>query len=241
MQRVTRIVCAVAAGVLLLAAFGVFWNQWTNPATWSFNGMDIHGYMAATHRWLDTGTPYVASEVAGPFAYNGAESFLHPPVSLWLFAPFLVLPLQLWWALPIAATVWVVWSWHPAPWSWPLLAAALVWPTTQVALFTGNTDLWILAAVALGLRFGWPALLVVVKPSLIPLVFVGARRRSWWIGAAIVAALCLPFGVLWLDWLHVIQNSPADLGYSGRSYVFVLGIPLIAWLAQVTSRAAAGR
>ena len=50
----------------------------------SAHGVDYAGYMAGTERWLATGTPYVASEVAGPFEY-GQNTFLHTPVSMLLF------------------------------------------------------------------------------------------------------------------------------------------------------------
>src|SRR5215510_5930822 len=67
--------------------------------------VDITQYLNATRRWLDTGTPYLPQEVAAPFQF-GTETFLHPPISLLLFAPFLVLPIALWWAIPIGVVLW---------------------------------------------------------------------------------------------------------------------------------------
>ena len=211
----------VALGLsAVIGGFGLalFWT------TLSGGGLGIGGdlaeYMAATQRWIATGTPYLASEVAGPFDY-GPLTFLHPPIALALFAPFLVLPTILWWAIPLTVVAWCVWSWRPALWTWPIIALALAYPRFHGALIVGNTDLWVWAGVAAGLRFGWPALVIVAKPSLVPLLVAGARHRAFWLGAGVVALACLPFGSLWLDWLAVVRHSPGDLSYS---------LPNLPWL-----------
>ena len=142
--------------------------------------IDITQYLAATRRWLETGTPYLPNEVAAPFQF-GYETFLHPPVSL-LFLPFLYLPIALWWAIPIGAVVWSVWSWRPTRWIYPLIALLMIWPRSTGGLIVGNTDMWVCAFVALGLRYGWPALPIAIKPSFAPLMLVGMRHRSWWWG-----------------------------------------------------------
>ena len=73
---------------------------------------DRHHAVPGRHASLaGDGTPYLPNEVAAPFQF-GYETFLHPPVSL-LFLPFLYLPIALWWAIPIGAVVWSVWSWRP--------------------------------------------------------------------------------------------------------------------------------
>jgi hypothetical protein len=100
--------------------------------------------------------------------------------------------------------------------------------------------MWIVAAVALGLRFGWPALLVVVKPSLFPFLLAGAHRRSFWLGIPVVAALCVPFGLLWIDWLHVVDNAPNGIDYSFGAVPLVL-IPVVAWASSRERRVAAVR
>ena len=68
----------------------------------------------------------------------GQETFLHPPIALYLFAPFTILPLALWWAIPLTAIGYCIVSWRPAMWSWPILALALAWPRFHGALLAGN-------------------------------------------------------------------------------------------------------
>jgi hypothetical protein len=203
----------------------------------SFLGTDINQYLRATERWLGSGTPYVASEVAGPFDYS-PTTFLHPPISLLLFGPFLILPLPLWWAIPIAAIAWSVWSWRPAWWCWPMLALAVAWPRFHGALLVGNTDLWVCMGVALGLRFGWPALIAVAKPTLFPFMLAGIGHRSWWLGAGVVLALCMPFGMLWMEWIQVVMNSPGDWTYGLPNFVWI-GALVVAWTARDRSSPAA--
>jgi hypothetical protein len=193
-------------------------------------GLDIGHYLDGTQRWLNTGTPYLPNEVRAPFQYQPL-TFLHPPVSMYLFLPFLVLPLALWWAIPLSIVVWSIASWRPAFWSWPILVGALVFSRFHVPLIVGNTDLWVWAGVAAGLRFGWPALVVVVKPSLAPLMFAGAKRAEWWVGAAFVTVACLPFGRLWLDWVAVIHHSPAGVTYSVANLPWLV-VPIVAWAAR---------
>jgi hypothetical protein len=202
----------------------------------SIVGLDIGHYLDAARRWLETGTPYLPSEVAGPFQI-GPMTYLHPPVAVYLFAPFLALPLILWWAIPIGIVAWSVILWRPADWAWPVMTALLAFSRFHIPLVVGNSDLWVWAAIAAGLRFAWPALLVVIKPSLFPFLFIGIRHRSWWIGAAVVALICLPFGTLWFDWISVIRNAPKDLAYSVLNVPWLL-VPVIAWATRRRPRGA---
>ena len=192
--------------------------------------VDYTHYLDATRRWLDTGTPYLAAEAAGPFDYQPL-TYLHPPIALLLFLPFLWLPAFLWWAIPLSIVGACVVSFRPAPWSWPILALLLCHPYLDYRIILGNSGLWIWAGIAAGLRFGWPALLVIAKPSLAPFVLVGARHRSWWIGAIIVAIACLPFGALWLDWFRVVVNSPGDWTYNLVDIPWLM-VPVVAWLVR---------
>lgn len=193
-------------------------------------GLDIGHYLDATRRSIESGTPYLANEVAGPFLIDPL-TYLHPPIALYLFAPFLVLPVALWWAIPIGIVAWSVVAWRPADWTWPVMAALLALSRFHIPLIVGNSDLWIWAAIAAGLRFGWPALLVAVKPSLFPFMLIGLRHRSWWVGAAIVLLISLPFGSLWIDWISVLRNAPKDIGYSVANVPWLL-VPVVAWLAR---------
>lgn len=216
--------------VLLVFAGWVLVDTYNGVLGREYRAADITHYLDATRRWLESGTPYLASEVAGRFEFQPL-TFLHPPLALYLFLPFTVLPLVLWWAIPIATTCWLIWSWRPDRWAGPLIALCLAWPRTSGMLVVGNTDLWVSAFLALGLRFGWPALLIAIKPSFAPFVFAGARSRSWWIGLPLVALSALPFGGLWFDWLAVVRNAPADMTYSALNMPLLL-IPVIAWLRR---------
>lgn len=190
-------------------------------------GLDIGHYLDATKRWLEVGTPYLPGEVAGPFQIDPL-TFLHPPLAIYLFLPFLFLPVFLWWAIPIGFVAWSVVAWRPADWTWPVIAALLALSRFHIPLSVGNTDLWVWAAIAAGLRFGWPSILIALKPSVFPLMFIGARHRSWWVGAVVVALASIPFGTLWLDWVAVARNAPKDLGYSLPNVPWLI-VPIIAW------------
>jgi hypothetical protein len=213
----------LAVGVVLFyaAAMGRFGQYW---------GVDITHYVDATRRWVETGSPYLASEVAHRFDFQPL-TFLHPPVALWLFLPFTLLPAIAWWAIPLGVVAWSAWSWRPAPWAWPLLALAVSSPRFHGVLIVGNSDLWVWAAVALGLRHGWPALLVAVKPSLAFLALAGIGHRAWWYGIPVAVLVCVPFGALWVDWIRVVLNSPGDLTYSLANLPWLLA-PVAAYTAR---------
>jgi hypothetical protein len=220
-------VAVLIAGLLLFlrAVTGAFGGYW---------GVDITHYLDGARRWLETGTPYLASEVAGPFEYQ-PQTFMHPPIALLLFVPFLWLPIVLWWLVPLAVTLAIVVACRPAPWTWPLLALAAAYPRFHAALIVGNSDLWVLAGIAAGLVLGWPALVIVVKPTLLFLAAAGVRHRSWWLGWVVVAVMCVPFGTLWSDWIAVVVNSPGDWTYSLHNVPYLLA-PLIAWLGRTAMR-----
>jgi len=187
-------------------------------------------YMDAARRFLQSGTPYLPAEVSERFDYS-LLTFLHPPIALLLMVPFSFLPDFLWYAIPVGIVAVSVLRWRPVRTVWPLIGLALAWPRTPSMLVVGNTDLWVAAFVALGCRFGWPAVLMALKPSLFPLAFVGARRRTWWLAAALLAIAAIPFGSLWIDWFNVVRHSPGDLAYSLLALPLVL-LPLIAWLGR---------
>jgi hypothetical protein len=223
---------------LLGAALIVFLWALLGPYGRANLDWDRAHYLSATARWLDTGTPYLAEEVAASFDYQ-PDTFLHPPVALLLFLPFRWLPAIVWYAIPISIVVVLVLSWRPARWTWPILAACLAWPRTSGMLIVGNTDLWVAACVALGLRWGWGWALIAVKPSFAPLALLGVRRRDFRIAVAVVGAVSIPFGRLWLDWFSVVVHAPGGILYS------VLGLPLVLLSAVAysgrTRRGALGR
>ena len=215
----------VATVLLFAAAFRVY-ATWTHPFFQQLGPCDLVHYLLATQRWFDTGTPYLPSEVAGRFAY-GELTFLHPPIALPFFAAFLIVPIQLFWMIPLATFAWLVITERPASWTWPFIAAALlVYPVGQ-AIWSGNTDMWAWAFFAAGIRWGWPLALLAIKPSVAIVGFIGIRNRSTWAGAAVMAVICLPFGSLWVDWLHVVVNSPGGALYSAHN-ALMFAIPLLA-------------
>lgn len=220
--------------MLVVAAlmFAVFWPN--NGLHW---GEDLVHYLDGVRRWWATGSPYLPNEVAGPFDYE-IETFLHPPVSLLWFAPWLVLPAFLWWAIPIGVTAYLVWAWRPKPWTWPLMAFGLAQPQFHQAFLWGNTNLWLTACLALALVGGPWAAFFLVKPSLGMLAIVGIRRRSWWVLAIAGLVLCIPFGALWIEWMKVLLNSPADPTYGIRNLPWVL-IPAYAYLGRTRDVSAA--
>jgi hypothetical protein len=101
-----------------------------------------------------------------------------------------------------------------------------------VPILVGNTVIWLMAGVALGFTMGWPALIVVIKPTFLPFVLAGVRHRSWWIGAAVLGVVSLAFGGMWLDYATAVRNSvTTDLTYS-LDTIWVLLIPVVAWLGR---------
>ena len=196
-----------------------------------FLANDLNGYLAGARRFLENGSPYLPEQLAGPWALQ-PDSFIHPPAALSLFVPFLVLPAVLWWLIPIGLTVAAVAQMRPAVWSWPVMAACLLWPRTAGILIAGNTDLWVAAAIGVTLAWSLPAsVLLVLKPSYLPLALIGVRWRSWWIAAAAVAVLCLPFGGLWFDFAMVLRGSPVEPWYSLLNLPYV-AIPIFGWLGR---------
>ncbi|HEY7131891.1 MAG TPA: hypothetical protein VH440_06545 [Candidatus Limnocylindrales bacterium] len=218
----------LAVGAALLAAF------W--PANAIHVGDDLDHYLDGVRRWWLTGSPYLPQEVAGPFDYE-VETFLHPPVAIPFLALWLVLPAVLWWAIPLGFTAILVIAWRPAPWTWPLIAFGLAQPQLHQALLWGNSNLWVMAGLGLGLAYGWPAALILLKPSLGILALVGAPRHAWWLVAGVVVLASIPFGTLWGAWVRVVLNSPAEADYGLRNLPWV-AIPLIAWAGRTRSTAA---
>ncbi len=196
---------------------------------------DAELYLDAAARWLVGGPFYEPRQLAGPYEVAHGD-ILYPPVGLWLFGPFAVLPrapaLVLWWAMPAAIIGWSIIRVRPRPAVWPLLALCLVWPTTPLKIWTGNPVIWSVVAMAVAIHWRGAAPFALLKPSLFPFALFGARQRAWWLGAAVFAALCLPFGGLWLDWLATVANARgAGILYSILEAP-MLALPLIAWLGR---------
>jgi hypothetical protein len=92
--------------------------------------------------------------------------------------------------------------------------------------------MWIVAALTLGVVVVGPAVLAFLKPSLFPFAFWGSHRRRWWLWLAVFVALCVPFGMMWRDWLVTVMNSQGGgLLYSAQELP-MLFFPIIAWIGR---------
>jgi hypothetical protein len=194
-------------------------------------GVDLEYFRFIAQRWVDTGVWYTERQLSGPYEVQTLVDNLYPPHALYLFLPFLALPGILWWVLPLGLIAYVLWWCRPAVWAWPILAAIVLFPKTPNQVIFGNTDMWVAAFIAGGVRWAWPATLVTIKPSLLFFAAIGILNRSWWIAAAVLALLSLPLIGLWLQYPTAMLNSSAKFWYSfGNLPFFVL--PLVAWIAS---------
>ena len=124
-----------------------------------------------------------------------------------------------------------MWWCRPVAWMWPVLALIVLFPKTPAQILFGNTDMWIAAAIAGGVRWAWPSVFMTLKPSLGFFALIGIRSRSWWIAAGLLVLASLPFLSLWLDYPTVTKNSNATFWYSfGNLPFFVL--PIVAYLGS---------
>jgi hypothetical protein len=244
-RRLDRPILAAALSIAVLAIPLAFVLVVPHPLEQRF-GIDFDLYRAVTSRWLAGGPFYEPYQVVGAYDITPGD-VLYPPVSLWLFVPFAVLGggaggggivgavvAALWWIVPILVTALVVWRLNPRPLVWPLLALCASNPTTILKVWTGNPVMWSMAAMALAVvgasRFAAP--FVLLKPSLAPFALFGIRHRSWWLGAATLVALSLPFLGLWVDWVRTLANSRGGgVLYSSLEAPFLL-LPLAAWLGR---------
>ncbi len=228
--RLRLVMIGLTAGLAVAALAG--WAMlFVNQIQGGWLGADFHLYQSFGAQAIATGRPYTpdpnAPELSGQYRY--------PPPALYLFVAFQFIPWPLWWAVPLSVTGWVVWWWRPAPWFWTAALAALCFSGAFVTLGTGNTDIWVLAALALATR--WPAVswLLVAKPSALPFTLPALLHRGWWLGAALAALASLPLLPLWLDWLRML---PLYHGAQGPLWLYgLVNWPVFAlpWLARLSS------
>ena len=238
----------VMAGLAIsLLAFGAYvtWVSWTHLSDLGRIGADLDLYLVATRRWLAGGSFYLQHQLVGPYVIADGD-ILYPPITIPLFMAFLVLPEFLFWVLPLSIIAWVTYRYRPAPWTWPLMALCIAYIPTMVKVMHGNPFMWSAAAVALGTVYGWPALLVILKPSLAPFALAGVGHRSWWIGLIVIVistgASVLLFGSVWRDYLTVMENSrnPAGLLYSYTD-VGLLFLPVVAYVGRTRAWSTSAR
>ena len=227
-----RVALALSVAVFLLPILFVL--AIPHPLEQPF-GVDVQLYRDAAARWWAGGPFYEPHQLAGPYEITPGD-ILYPPVGLWLFVPFALLPaflaLVLWWLIPIAVTTWAIVRLRPRPAVWPLIALCIAWPTTPLKTWTGNPVIWCVAAMAIATAWRGAAPFALLKPSLFPFALFGIRQRSWWIGLAVFIALCLPFTGMWTDWVRtVVDSRGGGLLYSILEAP-MLAIPLVAWAGR---------
>ena len=193
-------------------------------------GDDFALYRSAAAGWLAGGGFYPEAQLAGPWAISGG-AILYPPVILWLLVPFTVLPAELWWAVPAVAIAWALWIIRPGPLSWPTMAFLIGFSPFPASVRAGNPMIWALAALFVGCATVGPNVFVLLKPSLAPFALFGIWHRRWWLWAGAFALACVPFGVLWVDWVRSLISSDGTLAYSYREIGPFL-VPLVAWAGR---------
>lgn len=224
----------------ILAVLGV--ELWIGYGSLNWAGAwsgDFDTVLAAAQR-LFTGQPYYLDrQVHGPYPH-GQTDVLYPPVTMFLFAPFIVLPFIVYLLIPVVVIAWLVYRWRPAPWAWLLMALCLVWPATPLKVLGGNPSIYAALFVGLGLRYRWPGVFVLLKPSFLPLALIGITDRRWWIGLGLLVLGSLPFLSLTLQWFPVVMdNQGTGLLYSLVDLPIVL-VPVIAWASSAAWPAGSG-
>jgi hypothetical protein len=197
-------------------------------------GLDFSIYLNAADRFVNGGSWFLARQLSGPYDVKMGD-VLYPVSSVWLFAPFLVVPKILWWtAIPIF--VGLVLSFRPKPWTWPVFAMCFVFPYTSIRFVTGNPAMWLAVFEALGLRVGFPAALVLIKPTMAPFALVGARSRWWWVAVAALGLATLP-GLA--EYVRVVRD--ANIGDSWLYPFFdvpLFLIPIAAYFGRTDASSA---
>ena len=203
-------------------------------------GVDYRIYMDATARWLSGGSYFLPRQLGGPYQLQMGDVF-YPPVALWLFAPFTVLPAVLWWAIPVAITAAALEHLRPPAWTIAVSLVVFICPKYLEFVLDGNPGMYLMAALAAAAAWGTPASLVLFKPSLFPLALFGMRSRGWWYGLAALALLSLPVLPLTLTWVQVVINvQPGGLTYSLLDLP-LCALPLLWWIGSTRLRPAARR
>jgi len=227
-----RVALIVAFGVLLTVTMGEAIVSAIVP-----NTGDHATYISAAQRWVAGGSFYPAYQLAGPYLIAGTE-VLYPPVVLPFLVVFSFLPAVLWWAVPIAILAGVLLYWRPSLVGWTLILVCLANPLTFVIYLWGNPGMWFAAFVALGTVYGWPAVLVLLKPTLAPLALVGIRHRSWWVALGVLAGVSLAFLPMWGQYVAAMTNARGPLVspfYSWQQVPLMLA-PLVArWTSARSS------
>ena len=220
-------------GVLLILAAVLFVAIYRGAEIRGEVGWDAALYAQIGSHFLSTGQLYFPHQFEPYIAAHTVN--LYPPTALYLFVPASFAPRILWWLVPLTIIVVSLARLRPAWWSWPIMAAACVWPLhapdVPVALVYGNTLMWTMAAMfaAASFRSGL-AWAVLLKPTHMFMALPWAIRS--WRGLAVMVALSAVMLPLWFDWLAAMGNLSGAGGWVALSPA--LAIPAIAWAAQAS-------
>jgi hypothetical protein len=210
-------------------------NAWDLATVLRQWGEDYRFFMAIADRWRTGASVYLPHQLAGPYSELSGRDMIYPPVALLLFVPLSYVPAPLWWTIPLGTIAAIPVWFRPEAWTWPLLALALWYPRDESMIIWGNTGMWIAALVALGLVWGWPAALVLLKPSLAPFMLAGSRNpRALALGVVVLAAVSLMMVPLWIDYGTAGRNAGASwpsVLYSLPDIPLLL-MPVLAWAAR---------
>jgi hypothetical protein len=181
-------------------------------------GMDYGFYVERTQSWLDGTGFYRDRQLHGPYDIENGDALYPPPVILLMLPWVLGAPAALWWAIPLAIVALALRALRPPLWAWVVLAAALVYKRTLIAIVLGNPAIWAFAGILAGAAWGAPGVLALVKPVLAPFALTGARRRSFWVALGVAAATSLAFLPMWPTYLQVLRDA-----HNTRDIWYVIG------------------
>ena len=229
-RTIARLLAAVLAGFAIVEAVLIYQQITTNTGGW-YIGMDYDFYRGVGARWLADGSYYWPHQLAGPYDVRLMVDVLYPPTALVLFVPLVFLPAVVWWLVPAGIIGYALYRWRPGPFAICGMLLLLMWPRAMGAIFHGNTDMWVAAGVAGALLWGWPAAIVALKPTFLPLALLGIRRRAWWVAAGLGVVSIIPMLGLWLDYVTAMRNLHIGWEYSLGSIPIAV-LPLVGWLGR---------
>src|SRR5215216_6573659 len=127
----TRFALSSITFALLLLAVVELGYGLVGPPNWDAAiGSDLAYYANLARKLFSGGGWYQDRQLHGPYDINFTDEVLYPPAAAWIFAPFMVLPVGVLLALAVGIIVWLILEWRPAAWTWPAIAACIVWPLT---------------------------------------------------------------------------------------------------------------
>ena len=231
-DRINRWARFVAAPVFGIALCEAIIEIQHNPP------VDFTLYRAQAAAWLHGASFYPASQVAHQFEVRAGD-ILYPPLMIPIFVLATVLPEVVWVGVPLAITAIALVALRPAPWSWPLIAMCLAFPTTPLLISVGNPIVWAVGALALGTAWRPAAAFVALwTPSLAPFALIGIRDRGWWATGILGGLAMLMVLPLTSDWVASVVHASGPR--SGILYswpdVPLMVAPIIALSARSTRR-----